>query len=360
MKVNSEMNTKYNSYDHLDKLKCVENDEIINIEKKFEAFSIDINYDYAKIMLENKEVLPNVNIDLSKVIAFYKSRNDSLDDLVKEITLFNKYYESLTKWVNLTKTESLKEKSIVYYLFYFMSRCFIYIVMHNNFMVSKPNTIIFLNFFNNYIQIINTAKLYLENDIENSSIIIEEEDKETTETKIKTNVNKGLYAAFAELKKYPEEFKDMIMRCHNFLALVLFSIDQSVPPENEEDANWVSDFTIKNGNAKVIEVYDENDNLLNPDEYIGQGADEYGLNKGFGWVKVMPGSRVIFEFVPDYGYQLTEIAINETPLEAIDTSINRYEIDLPNEDAGNLHFAATFTKTDDIVKPESKKVKSGH
>lgn len=111
MKVNSEMNTKYNSYDHLDKLKCIENDEIINIEKKFEAFSIDINYDYAKIMLENKEVLPNVNIDLSKVIAFYKSRNDSLDDLVKEITLFNKYYESLTKWVNLTKTESLKEKA---------------------------------------------------------------------------------------------------------------------------------------------------------------------------------------------------------------------------------------------------------
>ena len=253
MKVNSEMNTKYNSYDHLDKLKCIENDEIINIEKKFEAFSIDINYDYAKIMLENKGVLPNVNIDLSKVIAFYKSRNDSLDDLVKEITLFNKYYESLTKWVNLTKTESLKEKSIVYYLFYFMSRCFIYIVMHNNFMVSKPNTIIFLNFFNNYIQIINTAKLYLENDIENSSIIIEEEDKETTETKIKTNVNKGLYAAFAELKNYPEEFKDMIMRCHNFLALVLFSIDQSVPPENEEDEETVN--IIDEDMLKILEIF---------------------------------------------------------------------------------------------------------
>lgn len=193
MKVNTDMNTIYNSYDHLDKLKCVENDEIINIEKKFEEFSIDINYDYAKIILENRQVLPNVNIDLSKIIAFYKSRNDSLDDLVKEITLFNKYYESLTKWVDLTKTESLKEKSIVYYLFYFMSRCFIYIVMHNNFMVSKPNTIIFLKFFNNYIQIVNTAKLYLEVDIENSSIIIEEEDKETTETKIKNNVNKGLY-----------------------------------------------------------------------------------------------------------------------------------------------------------------------
>ena len=253
MKVNTDMNTIYNSYDHLDKLKCVENDEIINIEKKFEEFSIDINYDYAKIILENRQVLPNVNIDLSKIIAFYKSRNDSLDDLVKEITLFNKYYESLTKWVDLTKTESLKEKSIVYYLFYFMSRCFIYIVMHNNFMVSKPNTIIFLKFFNNYIQIVNTAKLYLEVDIENSSIIIEEEDKETTETKIKNNVNKGLYTAFAELKKYPEEFKDMIMRCHNFLALVLFSIDQSVPPENEEDEEPVN--IIDEDMLKILEIF---------------------------------------------------------------------------------------------------------
>ena len=235
MKVNTEMNTKYDSYDHLDKLKCVENDEIISIEKKFEEFSIDTNYDYAKIILENRQVLPNVNIDLSKIISFYKSRNDSLDDLVKEVTLFNNYYESLTKLVDLTKTESLKEKSIIYYLFYFMSRSLIYIIMHNNFMVSKPNTIIFLKFFTNYLQIVNTAKLYLENDIENSSIIIEEEDKETTEKKLKDNINKGLYAAFIDLKKYPEEFKDMIMRCHNFLALVLFSIDQSVPPENEED-----------------------------------------------------------------------------------------------------------------------------
>jgi len=125
--------------------------------------------------------------------------------------------------------------------------------MHNNFMVSKPNTIIFLKFFNNYIQIVNTAKLYLEVDIENSSIIIEEEDKETTETKIKNNVNKGLYTAFAELKKYPEEFKDMIMRCHNFLALVLFSIDQSVPPENEEDEEPVN--IIDEDMLKILEIF---------------------------------------------------------------------------------------------------------
>jgi len=236
MKVNTEMNTKYNSYDHLDKLKCIENNEILNIEKKFEAFTIDINYDYAKIILEKKQVLPNINIDLSKIITYYnKSRNDSVEDLVKEITLFNRYFESLTKWVDLTKSETLKEKSIVYYLFYFMSRCFIYTIMHSNFMVSKPNSIIFVKFFKNYIHIINTAKLYLKSNIEDSYIVIEEEDKEISGKKIKNNVDKGLYEAFIDLKKYPDEFKDMITRCQNFLALVLFSIDQSVAPENGEE-----------------------------------------------------------------------------------------------------------------------------
>ena len=235
MKVNTEMNTKYNSYDHLDKLKCIENEEILNIENKFEEFSIDNNYNYAKTILEKKQVLPDANIDLSKIIIYYKSRNDSVENLVKEITLFNKYFESLTKWVDLTKSETLKEKSIVYYLFYFMSRCFIYIVMHNNFMVSKQNTIIFINFFKNYIQIINTAKLYLESDIEDSSIIIEDEDKETSKNKINKNVNQGLYRAFSGLQKYPHEFKVMITRCQNFLALVLFSIDQSFVPENEDE-----------------------------------------------------------------------------------------------------------------------------
>lgn len=130
-------------------------------------------------------------------------------------------------------------------------------------------------------------------------------------------------------------------------------------PENAEDAEWVSNFTISHGIAKVVEVYDENNKLLNSDEYTGEDADKNGLDKGFGWVKIMPGSRVVFEFVPEYGYQLTGIAINETPLDAVDSNTNRFEIKLPNEDAGNLHFSATFTKTEDIVKANSKKIASG-
>ena len=150
------MNSKYNTFDHLDKLKCIENEDIINIEKKFELFSIDNNYDYAKNIVENKNYLPKINIDLPKLINYHKSKNDSVENLVKEITIFNNYYESLTKWVDMSKCETLKEKSIVYYLFYFICRCFFYIIMHNNFVVSKPNTIIFVKFFENFIQIIAT------------------------------------------------------------------------------------------------------------------------------------------------------------------------------------------------------------
>ena len=151
MKVYAELNSKYDTFDHLDKLTCIANDDILNIEKKFETFSVDLNYDYAKNILDNKHSLPNVNIDLSKLITYYKSSKDSVDDLVKEITLFNEYFDSLTKWIDLNKCESMKEKSIVYYLFYFISRCFLYVIMHNNFMVSNPNSNKFYNFFKNYL-----------------------------------------------------------------------------------------------------------------------------------------------------------------------------------------------------------------
>ena len=235
MKVYTELNTKYDTIDNLDKLKCIENVDILNIEKKFEAFSVDINYDYSKNILDNKHVLPNINIDLSKLISYYKSSKDTIDDLVKEITFFNDYYDSLIKWIDLKKSESIKEKSIVYYLFYFISRCFLYVIMHNNFMVSNPNSKKFYNFFKNYLQIIKIAQIYLEDDIENSSMIIDEENKNDSDKKIKAHLNKGLNQAFEDLKKYPAEFRDMVMICQNFLAVTLFSVDQRIQTENEDE-----------------------------------------------------------------------------------------------------------------------------
>ena len=253
------MNSKYNSINHLDKLKCVDNEEILILEKKFENFSVDCNYNYAINILDNKHSLPNINIDLSKLISYYKENNDSLDILAKEISSMNNYFESVTKWIDMDNYESLKEKSIIYYLFYFMTRCLFYIINHNNFTVSKPNAKYFINFFKNYNKIIKTAKLYLEDDIENSSMIIDEESKINTEKKIEMNTNKGLFEAFEILKKYPNELKDAVIKCQDFLAIVLFSVDQRIQTnEDEEEPINIIDYEM----LDLLEMFVPSFNIL--------------------------------------------------------------------------------------------------
>ena len=220
LKINSEMNSKYNTYDNLDRLKCIEDEEILALDKKFDPFSIDNNYNYASNIVNSKNSLPNINLDLSKIVSFYNNNNITLEELLKEITSFNKFFESLTKYVTLNKLETVKEKSIVYYLFYYLSRAFFYIVLNSNFLVSKENCLLFTKFFTNYNNIIKTAKLYLKEDVNNTSMIVEEGDKNIVKKKI---IKQGICQAFEELKKYPNEFKDAILNCQNFLILILFS-----------------------------------------------------------------------------------------------------------------------------------------
>ena len=241
MKLNSEMNAKYNTINHLDKLICVENEDIIKIEKKFEAFTVDNNYNYAINIITNKNELPKINIDLQKLIAYNKSTNDSIDDLTKEISIINDYYQSLTKWVDMSKCESEKEKSLIYYLFYLNTRCFFYLIMSNNFMCSQTNKIIFQIFFKNFVQILTTAKLYLEEDIDNSSMQIDDKNNITSEKYIENGVKEGLYKAFDTLKKSPNEFTDAVTRCQNFITLALFSVDQNVQIDGEEENSIIDD-----------------------------------------------------------------------------------------------------------------------
>lgn len=128
-------------------------------------------------------------------------------------------------------------------------------------------------------------------------------------------------------------------------------------PIDEEDAKWVSDFKIEHGYAKVIAVYDETGKKLSPEEYRGEDADEFGLDNGFGWVKVFPKYKVVFEFVPEYGYQLTEIKLNEQPMVASE-EMNFFTVTIP-EGGANIHFNAVFSETKDIVTASSEKVSGG-
>ena len=227
MKVNEEMNSKFNTYDHLDKLKCIEDEEILNLEKKFDSFSKDKNYDYALNIINSKCSLPNINLDLSKIIEFYKKpHNDSLDGLLKEISSFNKYFEFMTKYISLKKVETIKEKSIVYYLFYFLSRAFFYVIMSENFMVDNTNCSEYIKFFKNYHSIVKSAKLYLKKDIADSSMVVEEQNKENSK---KQMVTKGIYEAFEGIKFYKDEFRDAIIHCQNFIILISFSISEKDP-----------------------------------------------------------------------------------------------------------------------------------
>ena len=224
------MTNKY-SYDNWDKFKCDENEEYLYLEKKFDPFSIDKGYNYATNMTLNKNELPEINLDLTKIIQYYKnSENNSTDDLIKEIIAFNNYYKSMIKNINLQKVETMKEKSVLYYLFYFMSRAFFYITMSNNFMFTKENSEEYIKFFGNYRDILNTCKLYIKDDLINlkkNNIIIEEQEKESKK------INKIMFAPFKCLKDYPNEFKDAIISCQNFLIIILFSgeVDEPKPFE---------------------------------------------------------------------------------------------------------------------------------
>ena len=255
MKLNEEMNSKYNTYDHLDKFKCIEDEEILNLEKKLDSFSKDKNYDYALNIINSKCSLPNINLDLSKIIEFYKkSSNDSVDELIKEISSFNKYFESMTKYVSLKKVETKKEKSIIYYLFYFLSKAFFYIILSNSFMVDNTNCTEYYKFFKNYYSIVKAAKLYLKQDIAKSSMIIEEQNKDNSK---KQMVTKGVYEAFEGIKEYKDEFRDAIANCQNFIILISFSISEKDPSNpltqlSKEDRELIS----------LLEIFIINLNLL--------------------------------------------------------------------------------------------------
>ena len=233
------MNKKYNTYDHFDKLKCVENSKIIEIEKKFENFSIENDYDYGTALTKEEICLPLINLDLAKLISFYKNQNYTVEDLIEEIKLFNTYFTDITKFIDLTKCETSREKSIIYYLFYFMTRCFFYICLHNNFMSSIETSNLFQIFFYNFTEIINSTKLCIEIDLKNSSNIINSDNDTHSKQEIKKKINQIFYQSFSVLKNYPNEFNDLIIRCNNFLSIILFSIDQYGTADDKEEISFI-------------------------------------------------------------------------------------------------------------------------
>lgn len=121
-----------------------------------------------------------------------------------------------------------------------------------------------------------------------------------------------------------------------------------------KDKGIPADMWITHGKAHIKAVYNEHGDLVPMESYTQRGADR-GVIDGYGWAVVEPGSRVVFEFVPEYGYQMTRIAINEMPLDP-QAATNEYSFVMPDR---NVHFSATFTPVSDVVDPASTRVTSG-
>lgn len=113
------------------------------------------------------------------------------------------------------------------------------------------------------------------------------------------------------------------------------------------------DMLIKNGFANIVAVYDPGNHLVDPAEYIIN--PEGALVDGYGHVKIAAGYKVVFEFTPIYGYQLVAVSANGVALEPQEAT-NQYTFTMPDT---QVHFAANFTKTSDVVITGSEKVSSG-
>lgn len=113
---------------------------------------------------------------------------------------------------------------------------------------------------------------------------------------------------------------------------------------------------IANGKAFTKRVFNNEDEMLDITESIMRIEDGcVDPDTKCGYLVLEPGNVAEFEFLPDYGYQITEININGDAIEPQE-EINSFRFVMPDT---NIHFSATFTRVEDIVKSNSQKVANG-
>ena len=140
------------------------------------------------------------------------------------------------------------------------------------------------------------------------------------------------------------------------VATEVYNINWSNP--GYTDPSTPEDVKIINGAAKVVKVYDNATDMNDISASIpcvANGCVDSTTKEGF--IHFEKGNVLVFEFTPQYGYQLTDIHMNELPLTP-QNNTNQYVLDTANA-TGNGHFSATFTKTNDSVKTNSAKILNG-
>jgi len=169
--------------------------------------------------------LPKLNINLSSLKKYLKDINinqNNEQNIYDEILLINEFYSKLTSNINLDKPSSIKDQSIIYYLFHLMNYILLYALLNPDFIIDKSKTEMCLQFFDNYYSIKIAAELYINKiKIKDSNYLL-------------TN-NNELIDEYYELTNYKEEFEEIVKRSNNLLTVILNSIGYPNNDEKTED-----------------------------------------------------------------------------------------------------------------------------
>ena len=200
---------------------CINEEKILNFEKKIFLFKIDKCYNYASCIANSNNMLPKININLYELNLFLKNKtiNENNNKLLQEdIILTNQYYGLLTSNINTKNVKTIKEQSIIFYLFHFMNNVLFYILLNPNFSIDDRNCDIYLSFITNYLSIKEAAELYLNKKkiIESNTLLMK---------------NNEIIDEYYEIYYYKNEFQEIVKKCHYILDNILGTI-KSINQEN--------------------------------------------------------------------------------------------------------------------------------
>ena len=122
------------------------------------------------------------------------------------------------------------------------------------------------------------------------------------------------------------------------------------------DPQGKADAVVEHGTVEIVSIKTKN-GVLTREELEEKRFEDgwFEFKDGVGYAEIMAGAEVKVKFIPDYGYQLTKMQINDTEFKA-ENEQSTFTFEMAR---GPLHLSALFTKVDDVVKSSTSKVTSG-
>lgn len=109
-----------------------------------------------------------------------------------------------------------------------------------------------------------------------------------------------------------------------------------------------ADTLVEHGKVELVSITRQSQTIYK----AGDDISEVDISSQGGYVQLKRGDDVVVKIIPDYGYQLKSVTINDQTL-IPQAGVSTFE--LPNIQ-GNLHFSGAFVKSEDVIANSSKTV----